>query len=432
MAAPRKRNGVAFSAVHRPIGTPSEQLLLPNDLLYLQFYNLSFKDASDLIISGKNFVYFISRPTFDITSTPFRAAILAFASLGMPGDRRADSYAYHDIFYRAASEAVKKEDSESLMYASYVMAASSIRHEASTRDALLHCAQYCRTLLPALSRKGGKRLGKWVSEMWSSLLCSAYIRYWFDQYRKPWCEVYVKGMGSIVNPNWEFHRNELPHEYAVWSRWPNLFLMSEMLRMSTESILIVIQTYRYVDRAYVQLYLKAVYLQIYVERCLFDKLYAPETSTFTEPLRLLVIQIIEMTDTLHDWSPLRLLEIWFRCYDATSRSPIDDPVSDHDAFPPRFCLIHVIFMVTISILHLSMYLLECSSSYFAVTSTIAKRTSRKHTSRRGPPSSYCGQLCNISHTIRPGQRSLEEICFGLDSLYTRGATYKVFDNITEG
>src|SRR5271156_1755092 len=93
MLEENKQDGLPIaplSMVHRSLGTPSDQLLLPHDMYYLQFYRYALPDLGCIFIQ-RHSIRYICRPDFDIPSIPFRAAVLAFATLSMPKERNANT-----------------------------------------------------------------------------------------------------------------------------------------------------------------------------------------------------------------------------------------------------------------------------------------------------------------------------------------------------
>ena len=317
---------VRLSPVYRTLGSPCEELLLPNDMFYLQFYDTTFRKLTikfgRIILVGYNVVY-LRHHNFDITSRPIRAALLAFASLSLPTDCEADTYAYYGIYYRTASESIAKKDVVSLMYASYVMALVSCLHEASTHDALVHCAQFCRTVQAFSERTGvsAKELSR-LKELWLDVIRTAYLYYWFDQYRHEWNEAAVRSTTDVFL---EVHRRD---DYVASNRLSDLNDLAEMLTISMPFVL--------VDAAqcfdpYVQLHCNSTYMQVYMERRLFEVFVTREiaTSTSTMSLHSVLVQIISLIEHLHR-PPCILRERWLRCYNSISLSTLPDLRSNHD------------------------------------------------------------------------------------------------------
>ena len=322
------------AVVHRALETPSDQLLRPNDLFYLQYYECNLhniKPNHTRLIFGPGYILHICSHYFDITSKPFRAAILAFASLAMPKERHAntndDTNAYYAIFYRAAAEAIDKKDVTSLVYASYIMAMIGLLYEASTYNALAHCSQFCRALLPYSERGLSVKEWAWSSRAWRLILWSACSRFWFDQYHRRWHEhsfrVHYKGNDFLFNG---FRRRSCG-DAAAWSRSPNLNKLTE--------ILIISDAYMHQRDAewfspYQTLFINAIYMQIYIEKCLFDALYTQQmaASSFTETLHSALVRNIDLIENTRWPRPVDRLDDWLRCHETISGMTLPDPTPD--------------------------------------------------------------------------------------------------------
>ena len=123
---------------------------LPNDDEYLNYYNVTF--CNDL--ESRELMYISAvigcvpfyRLDLDTTFRPFKAAILALASLARHGRRNYDTNSYYNFYLKGASalKAIANDNLTSLMYASYVMAILHCLYETSTKLVLVHCAQFCR------------------------------------------------------------------------------------------------------------------------------------------------------------------------------------------------------------------------------------------------------------------------------------------------
>ena len=316
--------------MHRTLGTPSEQLLLPNDMFYLQFYDATFRTLTikfgKIILLGHNVVY-LRHHNFDITSRPIRAAILAFASLSLPTDCKEDTYAYYGVYYRAASESIATKDVVSLMHASYVMALVSCLHEATTHDALIHCAQFCRTVQPCAERPGvSPKERSCLKGLWSDVIRTAYLYYWFDQHRHELNEAAVWSRTDIFL---EVNRRDEPRDYGASDRLSGLNDLAEILTISLPFV--------YADTAqcfdpFVQLYCNSIYMQVYLEQRLFEACVTREVaaSASTKSLHSILVQIITLIEHL-DRPPCVLREQWLRCYSAISISSFPDLGFNHDA-----------------------------------------------------------------------------------------------------
>src|SRR5277367_6694989 len=171
-----------------PIGTPLDQLLLPNDSFYLQVYELIFLQGvgsrEAVLFSVGSQRVLVNRLDFDITSRPYRAAILALASLACLDSidytkgGNPDTNSYCAIYYRAASEAVATRDVTTLMFASYIMAILNCLYEPCSWAVLVHCAQFCRTVHAYLEDQVSTTDCVWVIELWYPVVYAAYERYW--------------------------------------------------------------------------------------------------------------------------------------------------------------------------------------------------------------------------------------------------------------
>ena len=315
------------SSVSRPLGTPSDQVL-PNDAFHLQYYDSTFEPRRNktLVLACPSIVY-IDRPHFDITSRPVRAAVLALASLSMPGDKQADVDAYYTIFYQAASESIAKSDVVSLMYASYVMAILSCIHETSTYNAIVHCAQFCRTLKPFSERGLSATERYFVKGMWNCVVRSAYFRYWFDQY-------YRHGVATFLpypsDHKIKIYRREIPgSEYTASSRWNNLADLAEILSISASFLdSDVVQRFDPID---LQIFHNSIYIQILVECCLFESLLTEQTAA-PPPKKILHSMLIQTIDLIDQsaWT-FSQIEVWRRCFTALSATNPSDLPSNQDS-----------------------------------------------------------------------------------------------------
>lgn len=121
-------------------------------------------------------------------------------------------------------------------------------------------------------------------------------------------------------------RRDLPREFVAWSRLSNLNKLVEIIAISTEF------AHSGVGHSPSTLRINTMYMQIYVERCLFDALDAQNTaaSPFTEPLHSVFLQNIDLIENTSWLKPLDLLGDWLQCYDAISGTTLPDPISDLD------------------------------------------------------------------------------------------------------
>ena len=323
------------SSVSRPIGTPADQLLLPNDMAYLQYYDVIFRtqfrrrprDSKSIWLSSGSFSVLGScifrvpfhNVDFDLNSRPIRAAILALASLERHGERRDDADSYYTIYYRAASDAVARRDVTSLIYASYVMAIVNCLYEEHLPDVLVHCTQFCRAVRAAFEED---LLGEECSVMWQSVVLAVYERHWMGLYNG----------GPNIHPLWR----EPPGFHYSWSfscspatakmrtptdRWRKERLDALVEILTISSPLVSFQAGRSDVR--VQLSTHLFYLQILYENFLFHANSVTESRVITktpnpsrESLHAVLVQIIELIERL----PTRcsLLDAWFRCYSTIS------------------------------------------------------------------------------------------------------------------
>ena len=263
----------------------------------------------------------VYRVDFDITSRPYRAAILALASLAClnPIDYRnggnPDTNFYCAIYYRAAAEAIATKDVASLMYASYIMAILNCAYEPCSWTRLVHCAQFCRTVHAFLDDQVSERYSHWVLELWYSLVRIACEQYWFKRSRSFLFDIWwwhgyastapLSGVKCFTTRTVISFREEPNHERAVST-------LMEIREISAPFIYLGCDT------------------QIQIRNGLFDFhvlfenfLYQARNSESirrVDSTRELLHDTIVHVITLIERLPLHgtLLHDWFRCYYAVT------------------------------------------------------------------------------------------------------------------
>ena len=329
------------SVPRTPTNIPSEQLLLPNDRDYLRFYDVTFRKG----VKSRELMYVSAAISYvpfynidlDTSSRPIMAAALALASLAQHGERNDDTDSYYDHYLKAASakKAIASNNLSNLMYASYVMAILHCLYEQSTKDVLVHCAQFCRLVEIIFQGELSEKDRSWLIALWHSVVRSAYHHYWVQQNMDCFGNVDARAV-TVKHADLSIQISRpAPVTDGQWRR-KSLNKLLDILRISApfasvEAACLDIPTH---------LHNNFLYLQIYLEQFLFQASLDPEANpaghTSVAPLVAILTQIIDLTELLPQC--VTLLDEWSRCYDMISVATNLFEVADSASISKCKCL----------------------------------------------------------------------------------------------
>ena len=337
-----ERNEGALVPISRPLAMPTyiswHDLLRPKDRDYLRYYDVTFRSgckSRELIYvsAGISYVPFY-RLDIDVTSRPLTAAALTLAAFACHGHGNEDTDLYYTNYIASADpfKNINSDNLENLMYASYVMATLKCLYEKSTVEVLAHCAQFCRLVQNTFERDLPKKERLWIIALWHAAVRAAYHHYWVQQNLDCFGKVDARAINvKHKELSFQLFQGKMPID-SDWRR-SSLDKLLEVLDISAP--------FAYKPGSYFDvpknLHNSLIYLQIYLERFLFQAASEhhvfPVRNPATVPLLSVLVQITSLIEQLPPCTTL--LDQWSWAYDIISTAPCLLDAATSDA-PPVF------------------------------------------------------------------------------------------------